>query len=55
LSPNAIRFKSRRIKWAGHIIHKREIKNACNILVENPEEKRPLAILWSRHSGCKNV
>jgi hypothetical protein len=31
-SPNIIMMmKSRRIRWAGHVVHTREMKNACKI------------------------
>jgi hypothetical protein len=33
--------KSRRMKWAGHVVHMREI-NAYKILVAKPEGKIPL-------------
>jgi hypothetical protein len=42
-TPNIIRIiKSRRIRWAGHIAHMGEIRNAYKILVGKPEGKRPL-------------
>jgi hypothetical protein len=42
-SPNIIRMiKSRRIRWAGHAAPVGETRNACRILVGNPEGKRPL-------------
>jgi hypothetical protein len=41
-SPSIIRIiKSRRKRWAGHVA-RMEMRNAYNILVGNPEEKRPL-------------
>jgi hypothetical protein len=30
------------MRWAGDITYKREKRNACKILVENPEGIRPL-------------
>jgi hypothetical protein len=30
------------MRWAGHVARIGEKRNACRILVENPEEKRPL-------------
>jgi hypothetical protein len=42
-SPNIIRMiKSRRMRWAGHVIRMGETRNACRILVDEPEGKRPL-------------
>jgi len=40
-SPDMIRVtKSRRMGWAGHVALLGEVRNAYNILVENPEENR---------------
>jgi hypothetical protein len=42
-SPSIIRrIKSRRTRWAGHVVRKREKRNAFRILRGNPEGKRPL-------------
>jgi hypothetical protein len=42
-SPSIIRiFKSRRMKWAGHIPRMREKRNRYMLLVGKPEGKRPL-------------
>jgi hypothetical protein len=42
-SPSIIRIiKSRRMRWAGHVVGMREKRNAYGILVEKPEGKRPL-------------
>jgi hypothetical protein len=42
-SPSIIRMiKSRRIRWAGHIARMGEERNAYRLLVEKPEEKKPL-------------
>ena len=42
-SPNIIRnFKSRRLRWAGHVARVEQSRNACRVLVGNPERKRPL-------------
>jgi hypothetical protein len=42
-SPDIIRvIKSRRIRWAGHVARMGDMRNACNIEAEKPEEKRPL-------------
>jgi hypothetical protein len=44
-SPSIIRIiKSRRMRWAGHVAVIGEEKNACRILVGNPEGKRPRGI-----------
>ncbi|KAJ4429771.1 hypothetical protein ANN_21975 [Periplaneta americana] len=42
-SPDIIRnIKSRRLKWAGHVEHMGESRNACRVLVGRPEGKRRL-------------
>jgi hypothetical protein len=42
-SPNIIRIiKSKRIRWAGHVAGIGENRNAYRLLMEKPEEKRPL-------------
>jgi hypothetical protein len=42
-SPSIIRIiKSRRIRWAGHLAPMGEKRNSYRLLVERPEEKRPL-------------
>jgi hypothetical protein len=42
-SPNIIRtIKSRRMRWAGHVVRIRETRNAYRILMGKPEGKRPL-------------
>jgi hypothetical protein len=42
-SPSIIRImKSRRMRWAGHVARMGEERNACRLLVEKPERKRPL-------------
>jgi len=35
-------IKSRRKRWAGHVVHMRGMRNAYSILVGKPEEKRQL-------------
>jgi hypothetical protein len=42
-SPNIIRFfKSRTMRWAGHVARREETRNAYRILAGKPEGKRPL-------------
>ena len=42
-SPNIIMsFKSRRLRWAGHIAGMEQSRNAYRVLVGKPEGKRPL-------------
>jgi hypothetical protein len=42
-SPNIILvIKSRRMRWAGHVACMEENRGAYTILVERPEERRPL-------------
>ena len=42
-SPNIIRdLKSRRLRWAGHVARMEQFKYAYRVLVEKPENKRPL-------------
>jgi hypothetical protein len=38
------RYKSRRMRWAGHVARMGEKRNAYRILMANPEGKRPLGI-----------
>jgi hypothetical protein len=46
--PSIIRIiKSRRMRWAGYVARMGEKKNACRILVRNPEGTRPLGRLNS--------
>jgi hypothetical protein len=41
--PSIIRImKSRRRRWAGHVVQMREKKNMFRLLVGKPEGKRPL-------------
>jgi hypothetical protein len=41
-SSNIIRMiKARRMRWARHVARMAEKRNACRILVEKPEGKRP--------------
>jgi hypothetical protein len=41
-SPSIIRtIKSRRMRWTGNVTRMDEKRNACRILVGNPEGKRP--------------
>jgi hypothetical protein len=42
-SPCIIRIiKSRRMRWAGHVVRMGEKRNECRLLVGKPEGKRPL-------------
>jgi hypothetical protein len=42
-SPNIVRvIKSRRMRWAGHVVRTGEGKGVCRVLVWRPEGKRPL-------------
>jgi hypothetical protein len=48
-SPTVIRIvKPRRRGWAGHVTHMGEKRNAFRIMVEKPEERRPLG----KHRLC---
>jgi hypothetical protein len=43
-SPNIIRqFKSKRMRWAGHVARMGEERNVYRVLMGKPEGKRPLA------------
>jgi hypothetical protein len=42
-SPNIVRvIKSRRVRWAGHVVRMGEGRGVYRVLVERSEEKRPL-------------
>jgi len=41
------KFKSRKMRWVGHVTCVGEKNNACRVLVEEPEEKKSLR--RSRH------
>ena len=42
-SPNIVRvIKSRRMTWAGHVVHTVEERGVYRVLVRKPEGKRPL-------------
>jgi hypothetical protein len=42
-SPNIVRvIKSRRLRWAGHVVRMGEESGTCRVLVGKPEGKRPL-------------
>jgi hypothetical protein len=42
-SPNVIRqIKSKRMKWAGHVVRMGEKRNVHKVLMGKPEGKRPL-------------
>jgi hypothetical protein len=44
-------IKSRRMRWAGHVAHTDEMRNAYKLLVGKPEGKRPLRRSRSRWMG----
>jgi hypothetical protein len=44
--------KSRKMRCTGHIAHMREMRNGYRILVEEPEEKRPLGRRKGRWENC---
>jgi hypothetical protein len=44
----AFKFISNVKKWAGHVAHLGEVRNAYKILVIKPEGKRPLGRPMSR-------
>jgi hypothetical protein len=42
-SPNIVRvFKSRRMRWAGHVACMGEGRGVYRVLIGRPEDKRPL-------------
>jgi len=46
-SPNIkLMIKSRRKGWEGHVARMGDRREACRVLVENPDGKRPLASRW---------
>ncbi|KAJ4448787.1 hypothetical protein ANN_00178 [Periplaneta americana] len=57
-SPDIIRnIKSRRLRWAGHVVGMGESRNAYRVLVGRPEEKRPSGrprYRWEGYSPVKN-
>jgi hypothetical protein len=53
-SPGIIRIiKSRRMRWAGHVVRMGEKRNVYRLLVGKPEEKRPLG--RPRHRWIDNI
>jgi hypothetical protein len=53
-SPSMIRIiKSRRMRWAGHVVRMGEKRNAYRLLVGKPEGKRPLG--RPRRRGLDNI
>jgi hypothetical protein len=44
-STNILVFKSRRMRWAGHVTHTGERRGAYRGLVRKPEEKKPLVYM----------
>jgi hypothetical protein len=52
--PNIVRVvKSRRMRWAGHVVHMGEGRDVHRILVGKPEGKRPLG--RPRHRWEDNI
>jgi hypothetical protein len=48
-SPSITRvIKARKMRWAGHVARKGEVRGACIILVGRPEGRRPLGRLRRR-------
>jgi len=53
-SPNIVRVvKSRRMRWAGHVVHIGEMKNLYRFLLGKPEGRRPLG--RPRHRWLDNI
>jgi hypothetical protein len=46
-------IKSRRVRWAGHVVRMEKKRNAYRILVGKPERKRPLG--RPRHRSVDNI
>ena len=40
-------IKSKRLKWAGHVVRLEGGRNAFKILTGKPTEKRPLGQYWN--------
>ena len=52
--PNIVRVvKSRRMRWAGHVVHMGEDRGVHRVLVGKPEGKRPLG--RPRHRREDNI
>jgi hypothetical protein len=53
-SPNIVRvIKSKRMRWAGHVVHMGEGRGVYRVLVGRPEGKRPLG--RPRHGWEDNI
>jgi len=53
-SPNIVQvIKSRRMRWAGHVVHMGEERGVYRVLVGKPEGKRPLG--RPRRRGVDNI
>jgi len=53
-SPNIVQvIKSKRMRWAGHVVHMSEESGVYRVLVGKPEEKRPMG--RSRRRWVNNI
>jgi hypothetical protein len=48
-------LKLRRMKWVGHIVQMGDKRKAFRLLLEKPEEKRPLRRLGHRWVNCNVI
>jgi hypothetical protein len=46
-------FKSRKMRWAGHVAHMGERRGACGVLLVKPKGRRPLG--KPRHRWEDNI
>jgi len=53
-SPNIVRvIKSRRMRWAGHVVRMGEERGVCRVFLGKPEGRRPLG--RPRHRWVDNI